>query len=69
MSTELLITSVLTKHDEQKTTINVTILEEVAPGLKNETGRYVVELDTLYTDTADPGLMAAIAEKLALLPE
>ena len=67
MSSELQITSILTQHDKQNTIINVTVLEEVAPGLKNETGRYVVELDTLYTDTADPTLMAAIAEKLALL--
>jgi len=67
MSTELLITSVLTKHDEQKTTVGVTVLEEVAPGLKNETGRYMIELDVLYTDTADPALMSAIAEKLSLL--
>jgi len=67
MSTELLVTSVLTKHDEQKTTVTVTVLDEVAPGLKNETGRYMIELDALYTDTADPALMAAIAGKLALL--
>jgi len=67
MSTELQITSILTKHDEQKTTVTVTVLEEVAPGLKTETGRYTMELDTLYTDTTDPALMSAIAEKLALL--
>ncbi len=67
MSTELLVTSILTKHDEQKTTVTVTVLEEVAPGLKNETGRYMIELDTLYTDSADPAMMAAIADKLSLL--
>jgi hypothetical protein len=65
---ELLVTSILTKHDEQKTTVTVTVLEKVAPGLKNETGRYIMELDTLYLDTTDPLLMAAIAEKLELLP-
>jgi hypothetical protein len=65
---ELLVTSILTKHDEQRTTVTVTVLEQIAPGLKNETGRYIMELDALYLDTTDPLLMAAIAEKLELLP-
>ena len=69
MSTELQITSVLTSHDEQKTTVTVTVLEDVAaaPGLSVETGRYKVVLEALYTDTDDPAMLAAVAEKLALV--
>jgi hypothetical protein len=69
MSTELQITSVLTSHDAQKTTVTVTVLEDVAaaPGLSVETGRYKVVLEALYTDTDDPAMLAAVAEKLALV--
>jgi hypothetical protein len=66
---EIIIESILTRHDSQQTVLAVTVLSEVLPGLSYETGRYKISLDALYTDSADPALMAAIAEKLALLPE
>jgi hypothetical protein len=69
MDTELLITSILTKYDEKKTTVTVTVFEEVAVGLSKEKHRYKLVVNNLYTDPADPALMAAIADKLALLPE
>jgi|JYMV01.1.fsa_nt_gi hypothetical protein len=69
MKTEIVINSILTQHDEQKTTISVIVLEEVAEGLSREKGRYMVVLDKTYINTTDPELMSEIAVKLALLPE
>ena len=61
---EIQITSMLNKHDEQKTILTITLLESISEGVKEEKGRYTITLDKMYLDTADPKLLSEIAAKL-----
>jgi len=50
------------------TTVNINISEEIFSGIFKILDSYVLTFDTMYNSTGDPALLAAINEKLAILP-
>jgi hypothetical protein len=50
------------------TTVELNISEELFPGVFKILNSYVLKFDTAYNSTSDPALLAAINEKLAILP-
>jgi hypothetical protein len=50
------------------TTVDINISEEIGAGIFKVLNSYVLKFDTSYNSTGDPALLAAINEKLAILP-
>lgn len=61
---EIIIESLLTRRDTQVSVIDVMILEDLGSGISQQAGKYKLTLEGVYTDTADPALLALIADKL-----
>lgn len=51
------------------TTIRVSVSEEVIPGVNKVKGSFELTFDQMFFNHADPALITAINEKLALVPE
>lgn len=52
-----------------ETTVKVDVGQEIMPGIFKTLATYDLKFEQVFQNTADPALLIAINEKLALIPD
>jgi len=66
---QVTVTSMTVNMNPPETTVQVNITKEVAPGIFQTVSNFNIKFEHAYNSMSDTDLLAAISEKLALIPD